>query len=155
VSSNFVSFTTMVENQFSKKIKKFYSNNGDEFIKLRPILDANGISNFTTTPHTTHQNATVERRHRYIVKTGMTLLHHASAPLPLIGHMSWSRQFILLIVSPLSYTHVKVPLKYYWDEFLTIIRCAYLVVNVTLGLFRIVQINFNLNPNLVSFWGTP
>jgi transposase InsO family protein len=80
VSSIFVSFITMVENQFSGKIKNFYSNNGDEFIKLRPILDASDISHFTTTLHTTHQNATVERRHRYIVKTGMTLLHHASAP---------------------------------------------------------------------------
>jgi len=80
VSSIFVPFTTMVENQFFEKIKIFYFNNGGEFIKLRPILDASGISYFTTAPHTIHQNATVERRHRYIVKTGMTLLHHASAP---------------------------------------------------------------------------
>jgi transposase InsO family protein len=80
VSSIFVSFTTMVENQFSGKIKKFYFDNDGEFIKLRPILDASGISHFTTTPHTTHQNATAKRRYRYIVKTGMTLLHHALAP---------------------------------------------------------------------------
>jgi len=47
VSSIFVQFTTMVENQFSQKIKNFYSDNGGEFIKLRPILDAHGISHFT------------------------------------------------------------------------------------------------------------
>jgi transposase InsO family protein len=41
----------MVENQFSRKIKKIYSDNGGEFIKLRPILAARGISHFTTTPH--------------------------------------------------------------------------------------------------------
>jgi histone deacetylase 1/2 len=80
VSSIFVQFTTMVENQFSRKIKIFYSNNGGEFIKLRPILAARGISHFTTAPHTPQQNGTVERRHRHIVDTGMALLHHASAP---------------------------------------------------------------------------
>jgi len=79
VSFIFVQFTTMVENQFSQKIKIFYSDNGGEFIKLRPILVARGISHFTTAPHTPQQNGTVERRHRHIVDTGMTLLHHASA----------------------------------------------------------------------------
>jgi transposase InsO family protein len=80
VSSIFVQFTTMVENQFSRKIKKFYSDNDGEFIKLRPILAARGISHFTTATHTPQQNRIVERRHRYIVDTGMALLHHASAP---------------------------------------------------------------------------
>jgi histone deacetylase 1/2 len=80
VSSIFVQFTTMVENQFSRKIKKIYSDNGGEFIKLRPILAARGISHFTTALHTPQQNGTVKRRHRHIVDTGMALLHHASAP---------------------------------------------------------------------------
>jgi transposase InsO family protein len=53
----------MVENQFSRKIKIFYSDNGGEFIKLRPILSIHGISHFTTAPHTPQQNGTVERRH--------------------------------------------------------------------------------------------
>ena len=80
VSSIFVQFTTMVENQFSRKIKIFYSDNGGEFIKLRPILAIHGISHFTTAPHTPQQNGTVERRHRHVVDTVMALLHHASAP---------------------------------------------------------------------------
>ena len=70
----------MVENQFSRKMKIFYSDNDGEFSKLRPILAARGISHFTTAPHTPQQNGTVERRHRHIVNTGMALLHHASAP---------------------------------------------------------------------------
>ena len=77
VSFIFVHFTTMVENQFSGKNKNFYSGNGSEFIKLRPILATRGISHFTTALHTTQQNATIERRNWYIVKTVMTLLHHA------------------------------------------------------------------------------
>ena len=80
VSSIFVQFTVMVENQFSEKIKKIYSDNGGEFIKLRPLLAAHGISHFTTTSHTPQQNGTIERRHQHIVEMGMTLLHHASAP---------------------------------------------------------------------------
>ena len=78
VSSIFVQFTTMVENQFPRKIKNFYSDNSAEFIKLRPLLVARGISHFTTALHTSQKNSTVERRHRHIVETGMTLLHHAS-----------------------------------------------------------------------------
>ena len=76
-------------------------------------------------------------------------------PLPLIGHTSWLRQFILLIVFPLYYTHVRVLLKFYLEEFLIIISCAYLDVNAIPSLFHIVQISFNPNPILVSFLGIP
>ena len=73
--------TTIVENKFSGKIKNFYSNNADiKSIKLRSILAARGISHFIITQHTTHQNAIVECFHRYIVKMGMTHLHHISPP---------------------------------------------------------------------------
>jgi transposase InsO family protein len=80
VSPLFVQFATMIENQFSRKIKNVYSDNGGEFIKLRSILAARDISHFTIAPHTPQQNGTVERRHRHIVDTSMALLHHASAP---------------------------------------------------------------------------
>jgi hypothetical protein len=50
VSFIFVHFTIIVENQFSKKNKKIYSNNCGEFIKLRPIVVARGISYFTIIP---------------------------------------------------------------------------------------------------------
>jgi len=75
--------------------------------------------------------------------------------LPLIGPMPWPRQFILLTVFPQYYTHDKVLLKCYLVGFLTIINCALLVVNAIHGLFRIVQINFSLNPTFVYFLGTP
>jgi IS30 family transposase len=63
VSSIFVYFTTMVEYQFSSKIKKIYFDNGGEFVKLRPIFAACDISHFITAPHTPHQNGIVECRH--------------------------------------------------------------------------------------------
>ena len=77
VHSTFVQFTTMVKNQFSCKLKNLYSDNGGEFIKLRSFLTTRDISHYTTAPHTPQQNGTVERRHRHVVGTGMTLLHHA------------------------------------------------------------------------------
>ena len=80
VDSTFVQFTTMVENQFSCKLKNLYSDNGGEFIKLRSFLTTHGISHYTTTPHTPQQNGTIERRHRHVVETRMALLHHASVP---------------------------------------------------------------------------
>ena len=80
VHSTFVQFTTMVENQFSCKLKNLYSDNGGEFIKLRSFLTTRGISHYTTAPHTPQQNDTIERHHRHVVETGMTLLHHASVP---------------------------------------------------------------------------
>ena len=76
----FTLITTIVENQFSRKIKKFYSNNVDKSIKLRSILAARGFSYFIITPHTIHQNTIVECLYRYIVKTGMIHLHHISSP---------------------------------------------------------------------------
>jgi len=88
MSSIFVYFTTMVEYQFSSKIKKIYSDNGGEFIKLKPIFAACGISHFIIAPHTPHQNSTVERRHWHIVKTSMPF-YIIPQLLPLIGHMPW------------------------------------------------------------------
>jgi hypothetical protein len=57
-----------------------YSDNGGEFIKLKTFLSSNGISLYTTPPHTPELNATAERRHRHIVETTRALLHHAELP---------------------------------------------------------------------------
>ena len=57
------------------KLRSFH-----EFIKLRSFLTQQGISHFTTPPHTPELNATAERRHRHIVETGRTLLYHANLP---------------------------------------------------------------------------
>jgi hypothetical protein len=144
----------MVENQFSRKIKKFISttmvnlSNLNLFLLLvvLAILPLHHIIPSKMAP----LNVAID-----ILSTRVCPFYIILQLLPLIGHMPWPQQFILLIIFPLYYTHVKVLLNYYLDGFLTFISCAHLVVNAIPGLFRIVQINFNLNPNLVSFSGTP
>ncbi|KAL4571517.1 hypothetical protein LXL04_018277 [Taraxacum kok-saghyz] len=61
-------------------------HNGGEFIKLATYLQQHGISHFTTPPHTPEQNGIAERRHRHIVETGLSLLHHANLPLTFCTH---------------------------------------------------------------------
>lgn len=65
----FLSFKALVENQSNSKIKTFYSDNGGEFQKLKPIFVSNGIAHLTSPPHTPEHNGVAERRHRHIVET--------------------------------------------------------------------------------------
>jgi hypothetical protein len=77
----FPQFKNLVENRFQLKIKSVYSDNGGEFVALKHYFTTNGISHYTTAPHTPQQNGVSERRHRHLVETGLTLLHDASLPL--------------------------------------------------------------------------
>ena len=81
VHSTFVAFKKLVENYFTTTIKTLYTNNGGEFLVLRSFLTTHGITHLTTPPYTPEHNRYSERRHQHIVKTGLTLLHHASIPL--------------------------------------------------------------------------
>ncbi|GFP97350.1 retrovirus-related pol polyprotein from transposon tnt 1-94 [Phtheirospermum japonicum] len=81
VSSVFPQYKRLVEKFFNSSIISLFSDNGGEFQKLIPELNSHGISHFTTPPHTPEHNDTSERRHRHIVETGLSLLHHSSIPL--------------------------------------------------------------------------
>lgn len=80
VSIIFPIFKNLVERQFNSQIKTLYSDNGGEYIKLRPFLQANGISHLTTPPHTPEHNGLSERKHRHLTETARCLLNHASLP---------------------------------------------------------------------------
>lgn len=73
--------STFVDNYFQRKILILYTDNGGEFTALASFLATHGITHLTTPPHTPEHNSYAERRHRHIVETGLTLLHHASIPL--------------------------------------------------------------------------
>lgn len=60
----FIHFQKLVENYFKTTIKQVYSDNGGEFLKLRPILSSSGISHLTTPLHTPEHNGYAERRNR-------------------------------------------------------------------------------------------
>lgn len=86
VSTLFPQFRTLVEKDYNTSLISLFTGNGGEFVKLTSYLKQHGISHFTTPPHTSEQNGIVERRHRHIVKTGLSLLHHAKLPLSFWTH---------------------------------------------------------------------
>jgi len=86
VSTLFPQFHTLVEKYYNTPLVSLFTDNGGEFIKLIPYLQTHGISHFTTPPHTPEQNGIAERRHRHIVETGLSLLHHAKLPLTFWSH---------------------------------------------------------------------
>ena len=77
----FTKFKAMIENYFSTPIVTLYSDGGGEFLGLKPFLEKHGIQHLLTPPYTPQHNAPAERRHRHVVETGLSLLHHASLPL--------------------------------------------------------------------------
>ena len=75
---NFSPLKKFVETRFQTLLKTLYSDNGGEYIALRSFLLLHGITHYTTAPHTPQQNGVFERRHHYLVETGLTLLHDAN-----------------------------------------------------------------------------
>lgn len=72
----------MIATQFSTKIKIFERDGGGEFQSHEFIshLEQCGIMRQISCPHTPEHNGVIERKHRHIVKTGLTLLFHANLP---------------------------------------------------------------------------
>ena len=84
VHQNFIDFQHRVERQFNLKIKSFQSDWGGEFQALTNYLKEQGIIHRISYPHSPAQNGTAERKHRHIVETALSLMHHASIP-----HQFW------------------------------------------------------------------
>jgi histone deacetylase 1/2 len=82
----FTQFLALIQNQFQSTIKALQSDWGGEFRPFTNMLTDLGIQHRLTCPHTSHQNGTVERKHRQIVEMGLTLLSHASLPLKFWDH---------------------------------------------------------------------
>ena len=88
VSLLFPKFKALVENYFKTSIVSIFSDCGGEFAFLHKLFTSLGIQHLQTPPHTPQHNAIVERRHRSIVETSLTLLHQASMP-----YAYWSYAF--------------------------------------------------------------
>lgn len=82
----FIQFKKMVELQFNYPIKSVQSDGGGEFRPFTKYLNDLGIVHRFTCPHTHHQNGIVERKHRYIVETGLALLAQSTLPLKFWDH---------------------------------------------------------------------
>jgi hypothetical protein len=81
VLATFLRFKLLVETYFGTKILSVQSDNGGEFRPLQTSLTATGVSYHLSCPHTHHQMGSIERKHRHIVETGLTLLATANVPL--------------------------------------------------------------------------
>jgi histone deacetylase 1/2 len=77
----FHQFQALVERQFSLKIKSVQTDLGGEYRKLNTYFKTISIHHRVICPHTHEQNGMVERLHRHIVETGLTLLGQCHAPL--------------------------------------------------------------------------
>lgn len=70
VYQEFVKFKTFVENQCSKKIKVFRSDNGTEYVNnnFKNLFSKSGILHQTTSPYTPEQNGIAERMNRTLME---------------------------------------------------------------------------------------
>jgi histone deacetylase 1/2 len=90
VESIFYKFQKRVELLLDRKIKCVQSDWGGEYRRLHKFFENNGIAHHISCPHTHQQNGSVERKHRHIVETGLSLLAQAmhvtfgTKPLPLL-----------------------------------------------------------------------
>lgn len=75
-------FITLMHNQISNYLKEIQSDGGSEFgnHQLIKFFQNHEIFHKMSCLETPEQNGLVERRHRHIVETGMTLMAHSSVP---------------------------------------------------------------------------
>jgi histone deacetylase 1/2 len=101
---------------------------GGEYRNLNAFFNKRGISHHVSCPHTHQQNGAVERKHRHIIETGLTLLAHAAVPF----HF-WSDAFssacFLINRTPTRVLNMKTPLELLFKElpdymFFKVFGCA-------------------------------
>jgi len=80
VANVFLQFRLLVERQFDTKIKAIQTDGGGEFQPLSSICAQLGIIHRLATPHTHEQQGKVERKHRHIVETALSIMAHSSTP---------------------------------------------------------------------------
>lgn len=96
--TTFQNFKSMVELQFKFKIKAVQTDGGGEFRPFTKYLTELGITHRFTCPHTHHQNGSVERKHRHIVETWLTLLAQAKMLLKFWDHAFLTATYLINIL---------------------------------------------------------
>ena len=91
----------MALTQFHTLVKKIRSDNGSEFIALKPFFHDNGILFETSCVGTPQQNGRAERKHRHIHIIARSLMFQASLPIKILGVM---HPYGLLSNKPYSYS---------------------------------------------------
>ena len=83
-------FAKMVETQFSKRIKIFWSDNAFEYTQyaFQAVLHSYDTVHQLTCPGTFQQNGRAERKFRHILNTIRALLLSAKVPAPFWGEVT-------------------------------------------------------------------
>jgi histone deacetylase 1/2 len=67
----------VIENYIGQKIKWLHIDNGGEFVVFKKYLKENKIQHTFSCPFAHQQNCIIERKHRHIVDTVLTILAHS------------------------------------------------------------------------------
>lgn len=124
----FKQFQTMVELQLNHKIKSVQSDWGGEFRLFTQYLSSLGITHRLICPHTHHQNGVVERKHRYIVDIGLTLLSQVLLPLKFWDHAFHTTIYLINCLPSIFHNHI-IPFQVIYNKmpdytFLKVFGCA-------------------------------
>jgi histone deacetylase 1/2 len=115
VFERFHDFKNLVERLFDRKIIAVQTDWGGEYQKLNTFFQRVGISHHVSCPHAHQQNGSAERKHRYIVEVGLSLLAHASMPLKF-----WDEAFLtatyLINILPSPVTDGVTPLEKLFNQ---------------------------------------
>ena len=103
-TKKFVVFHAMVKTQFSSTIKTLRSNGGGEYTSksFESFLCSNGINHQISCPYTPQQNGLVERKHRHLIETTITLLSQASLP---FSYWSFVVQSVVTLINLFPLLH--------------------------------------------------
>jgi len=88
-------FITMIERQFSQKVKRIRSDNGTEFTCLTRYFQEQGIIHETSCVNTPQQNGRVERKHRHILNIARALRFQASLPIEYCGECILTAAYLI------------------------------------------------------------
>lgn len=78
--ASFLHFKAQAELQLNTDLLVLQTDWGGEYRKLNSYLNQHGVIFRQTCPYTSEQNGIVERKHRHVVETGLTLLAQAGMP---------------------------------------------------------------------------
>ena len=83
VLNTFKHFQASVENLLSQKIKVLRTDCGGEYTsnEFNAHCASHGVTHQFSCPHTPQQNGIVERKHRHVIESALTLLSHAGLPI--------------------------------------------------------------------------
>lgn len=85
VSTLLQNFCAMADKQFGKSVKMIRTDNGTEFMVLKPFFQKNGILHQTSCVDTPQQNGRVERKHRHILNIARACLFQGRLPIDFWG----------------------------------------------------------------------